>query len=63
MSSQAEFNRKSRPAKVGTIPMLIVIDGRCSIEVGKRIRWKEQLGDKWQTGIISNVDPLKVERY
>jgi len=59
-----KFDAESVPAKVGTQPTLIRLDGRCKIEKGKRIRWKERLGERqWHTGIVENVDPLRIERW
>jgi len=57
-----KFHAKMRPAKIGTIPMVVVLDGRCTIAVGKRVRWKESIGGKWETGVVDNVEPLRIER-
>ncbi len=51
-------------AKVGTIPMLVRLDKRCTIEVGKRIQWREREGQRhWNTGIIRSVEPLRIDRH
>lgn len=50
------------PAKVGTIPMTVTFDRRTNFEVGCRVKWKELVGGKWQRGILTNVDPIRITR-
>ena len=50
-------------AKIGTVPMMVKFDGRCKIEVGKRVRWREMKRGKWMTGIVTNIDPLRIDRF
>jgi hypothetical protein len=58
-----KFDDASVSAKIGTVPMFVKLDGRMKIAVGKRIRWKESIGGKWETGIVNNIDPLRIERF
>lgn len=51
------------PAKVGTMPMMIRLDGRCKIAIGNKVRWREHDGQrKWETGIVDCIDPLRISR-
>lgn len=46
------------PCKIGTVPKVIfAIDRRTPLEVGRRIRIKETRGDRWQTVLVTRVDP------
>ncbi len=57
-------NRRAVSAKVGTQPMLIVLDRRCTLAVGKRVRFKEVDGQRvWSTGLITNMHPLRIDRH
>jgi len=47
------------PAKVGTQPWLIIVDGRSTIQIGKKIRFKETPhGSRWQHGIVDKLEPI-----
>ena len=49
---------KPRPCKMGTTPMLVIVDGRYKVAVGKRIRWREaQDGAKWRYAMVKKVSP------
>jgi hypothetical protein len=49
---------KPRPCKMGTMPMVVIVDGRCKVEPGKRIRWREaQHGSKWRHARVEKVYP------
>jgi hypothetical protein len=50
------------PAKVGTIPMLIKLDTACDLRIGGRVVWSEQDGGRWHEGIVTNVEPLRIDR-
>jgi len=63
VSKEKQFRNRAVPAKIGTIPMLVVFDGRCFIALNKKVRWKECVGGKWQTGIVDNVDPIRIVRF
>lgn len=57
-------------SKVGTVPMCIIMDRRCSFEVGKIVRFK-RITDwnckprflPWDRGEITNLDPLKISLF
>lgn len=57
------FNKACVSAKIGTQPLLVRLDGRCKIAVGSKIRWREMIGQRWQTGVVTNVDPLRIDRH
>jgi hypothetical protein len=43
---------------MGTMPMVVIVDGRCKVEPGKRIRWREaQHGSKWRHARVEKVYP------
>ena len=47
-----------RPCKMGTIPMLVIVDGRTKVAVGKRIRWREaESNSKWGYALVDRVNP------
>lgn len=49
--------KKERPAKVGTQPWLIVIDGRCKVLVGRRVIFRKSgHGEKWMHGVITQIN-------
>lgn len=59
-----KFYAKCVQAKVGTQPISIRLDGRCKVEVGSKVRWKEDIGERvWHTGIVENVSPLRIMRF
>lgn len=46
------------PAKVGTIPMLIIFDGRGSAKLGSLIRFREAShGTKWEPAWLRELRP------
>lgn len=61
--TEKRFNSRMRPAKIGTVSMNVVFDGRCNLlYVGSYVRWKEIYNGKWNTGIIRNTWPLQIDR-
>jgi len=47
------------PAKVGTQSWLIIVDGRSTLKIGKKIRFKEPAhGSRWQHGIVDKLEPI-----
>lgn len=49
---------KQVPCKIGTIPRVVIVDGRCRIAVGKEIRVREPIhGSRWQTVKVWKVNP------
>lgn len=47
------------PAKVGTIPMLIILRYNYSLQPGQRILWREAKdGSKWEPGIVDEYDEV-----
>lgn len=64
MRKSRRYPEGTLAAKVGTMPALIVVDRRCCMRVGRRIRFREAArGSKWQTGIVTAVDPLRIDRF
>lgn len=63
MRRKSGWYRKAVYAKVGTIPTEIRIDGRCTVEVNKRVRFQELENGPWHTGIVTNLEPLRIERH
>lgn len=50
-------------AKVGTMPALVIFDRRGVFEIGRKIRFKDHIhGSKWETGILDNLDPIRISR-
>jgi hypothetical protein len=45
-----------RPCKIGTQPAHAHIHGADKVEVGKTIRIKERVGDKWHGVLVTRVD-------
>lgn len=71
MSNATKYKRSHRQqwldkygvsAKVGTIPGIIRIDKRCTIAVGKCVRFQELENGNWILGVVTNVDPLRITR-
>lgn len=50
------------PAKIGTVPMVVLFDGHCNFTVGHSVRWREEIGGKWCKGVLDNLDPIRIER-
>ena len=48
--------RKAVYAKVGTVPMLVIIDRRFSIRVGNTIRFRCPAMN-WERGVIDKINP------
>lgn len=47
------------PAKVGTQPMLILLDRRMKLAIGKRIRFKiNEVSSEYFVGIVDKLDPI-----
>ena len=63
MMSKKRFDLSCVPAKVGTQPMVVRLDRRCRIAIGSRVRFKEYIGQRvWSTGIVTHVEPLRIDR-
>lgn len=44
--------------KIGTIPMMKIVDGRCRIEVGKVIRVRDAMhASRWERVRVTSVNP------
>lgn len=54
---------KAVAAKVGTIPMVIRLDLRRKLSVGARVKFQEEWHGKYETGIVTNLDPLRIARH
>lgn len=49
--------------KVGTTPALIIFDRRLPWRSMGKVRFREDLhGSKWETGILTNLDPIRITR-
>lgn len=48
---------KARPCKLGTMPALVRLDGRSSLEVGKRVRVQETENGHWNSVLVTRLDP------
>ena len=49
------------PAKIGSVPMVVIFDKRYSFEEGKKIRYRRcECGSKWGFGIVKSVDPIMI---
>lgn len=50
-------------AKIGTVPMTINLKRRYALRPGQLVWWREDShGAKWQTGRVTNHDPLRIDR-
>lgn len=47
----------ARPAKIGTIPMLVRVDGRSTIAVGKWVRIQYAENGNWESVLVTKVSP------
>jgi hypothetical protein len=47
---------KCTPCKIGTIPMLVRVDGRSSPKVGKWLRVQYDENGKWESVLVRRVD-------
>ena len=48
----------SHYCKIGTTPtMLVAIDRRTPVEVGRSIRVKKTLGGRWNTVLVTEIHP------
>ncbi|HUR09641.1 MAG TPA: hypothetical protein VM347_44385 [Nonomuraea sp.] len=57
MSHSERFLRDARPAKLGTIPAIVVVHGADRVEVGRRVRIKERDGDRWHKVLVTQLGP------
>jgi hypothetical protein len=48
--------------KVGTIPMFIWFRSRKPYKVGDRVEFRTIENGRWETGIITNLEPLRLDR-
>lgn len=49
----------AKPAKAGTQPWQIVIDGRFTLQVGKIIRFRRAgHGEKWMRGEVTRINDI-----
>lgn len=63
MTREQRWLNECVPAKVGTVPMLIRLDMRRRIAIGARVRWQEICHGDYETGIVTNIEPLRIERH
>lgn len=58
MKGRSNILKGAEPAKVGTVPMLIIRDSRTPLKVGAVIRFRNAMhGSKWERGIVDRLDP------
>ncbi|KKK76881.1 hypothetical protein LCGC14_2859180 [marine sediment metagenome] len=54
-----EFTPGMRSAKVGTVPMLIILRYNYGLHEGQRVLWREAShGSKYHTGIVRGTEPV-----
>lgn len=51
------FLEKCQPAKIGTMPMVVRVDKRSPVEVGRWVRIQERENADWQLVLVRRVDP------
>jgi hypothetical protein len=56
-SAQERFLRTARPCKLGTIPHVVQLDGRCTLKVGHWVRVRVRDYGKWISVHVTRVDP------
>lgn len=47
----------ARPAKIGTMPMLVRVDGRSALEVGRWIKVQYAENGKWESVLVTKISP------
>lgn len=42
---------------MGTVPMVVIVDGRCKVKVGQKIRWRPAFEHNvpWSRALITEV--------
>jgi hypothetical protein len=55
---------KEMEAKVGTIPMRIILRNATNVKIGDRVKFRMPMpGSKWETGIVDRLTPrIFIER-
>lgn len=56
MSLSDDFLSRARPAKLGTVPALVIVHGSDPVEVGRWVRIKERDGDRWHRVRVTGVN-------
>jgi len=50
---------KEMPAKIGTIPMNIILRNCANVKIGDRVQFRVNMhGSKWETGIVDKLEPI-----
>lgn len=56
-TAREKFLAAARPCKLGTMPAMVVLDGRSELAVGKWVRVRECVGGPWSRVLVRRVDP------
>ena len=51
-----ELWKRAQPAKIGSVPKVVILDKRIALKVGRVIRWREVMhSSKWETARVTKI--------
>jgi hypothetical protein len=55
-TARNKFLEAARPCKLGTMPAMVILDGRARLAVGKWVQVRECVGGPWTRVLVQRID-------